>query len=157
MRIRRVMTPLLLVSLCFATLRAYQNKDTEKSRTTSSDQDVELTTVGETKLSTGRRGTFRIYTARDGTKATLTYGQFQSVNDAQHQVLNWLKLAQRVQSKGQMKGESGQVTGDRIVATAKNVRTGGRKFLIIRRDSLNCYLIESQSLPVAMQVEELTK
>jgi len=116
-----------------------------------------MTIIGEMRLSTGRRGVFRIYTAADGTKGGLTFAEFRTVNDAQRQVSDWLKLTRKITSKEPEKDEIGRLIGDRIVAKSKSAKSGRREFMIIRRVDTKCFLIESQCWTVATQVEELTR
>jgi hypothetical protein len=142
----------LTLALCLGVLVAISHGQANRP-----PDDLELTTVGEARLSTGRRGTFRIYTDPDGTMGTLTFGEFKTVSDAKQQISEWLKLSRKIASKEQERDESGRVIGDRIVAKAQNAKSGAKKFLIIRRDDTKCYLIESPSIRLAMQVEALTK
>jgi hypothetical protein len=44
---------------------------------------------------------------------------------------------------------------DRILALADLPKADKKEFVIIRRDGLICYVIESTSLQVAMQIEGL--
>ena len=154
---RCVLASFLLVSLFFGPLRADQAKGTEISRAESAGRSMELTTVGEVRLSTGHRAALRVYTAPDDVQGTLTYARFHSPADAKRQIADWLKLTNRTMSKERTKDERGRVTGDRIVAITRNTKSGKKEFLVIRRETVNCYLIESPTLAVALQVEELTK
>jgi hypothetical protein len=51
--------------------------------------------------------------------------------------------------------EKGQLVSDRILGVQDLPEPTQKEFVIIRRDDLNCYLIESKSLQVAVQIEDL--
>ena len=143
--------------LFFGLLVTVPSESQDKAQTTNTSQkDLELTTVGEAKLSTGRRGALRIYTAPDGTKGTMTYGQFKTVTDAQRQIQEWTKLLQKTVKNDQKKDKTGRVIEQRLEGITRSTRSGLREFVVIKRDSVNCYLIESPSQLVALQIEELT-
>jgi hypothetical protein len=125
---------------------------------TKSELQLELTTIGDVFL-VNTHGGFRIYTAPDGSKGSVTYGRFHSVQDAERQIEEWLKAAHKskISSKENLKDEHGQAIGKRIVSTTRVPKSDAKEFMIIRRYDLNCYLIFSQSWKVAMQLEDLTK
>jgi hypothetical protein len=152
---RLIIALLLFVSLFSVSSEVAQDKGSEKTGAKSGDQSLELTRHGEVRLFDGRRGAFKSYAAPDGTEGSLVYGQFQSVPDADRQVQQWLKAAQKVTSREQKRDNKGLVIGVRIVAIAIDGKSGKKWFLIIRRDDVDCYLVQSLSLSVAMQVEDM--
>lgn|SRR5262249_51147253 len=119
--------------------------------------DLKLVTIGHGTLSSGHLMAFRIYAATDGTKGQVIYAQFASLQEAQQQIEGWLKLTSKITSRDHDKGKGTQEISDRIVAQGREANSNKKKFLIIRRDGLNCYLIDSASLQVATQVEDLIK
>ena len=153
---RWIVPSFLLVGLFLDPANAHQGKSSEGLPAKSAEQQLEASTAGEVRLIGGRRGAFRIYTAQDGTQGWLTFGEFQTVTDAQRQVGQWSKLA-RVITREQKKDESGRLIGERIVATTQNSKSKMKGFLIIRRDETKCYLIDSLSLPTATLVEKMTE
>lgn len=126
-------------------------------KSSATDNGLELVTVGQEVMSTGRRGAFRIYAASDGTKAEVSYVHFDTSQDAKRQTDQWLRLATKVNSKDERKDESGHLVGNRILARRQKADSGKEEFLIIRRDGTMCYFIRSSALSVAMRVEELIK
>jgi hypothetical protein len=55
----------------------------------------------------------------------------------------------KVNGEEHIKDPNGRVVGDRIVATPKQEK---KAFMVIRKQGLNYWIIQSISLPVAMQV-----
>ena len=128
----------------------------------SAEQKLKLITIGQRVMSTGRYGAFRIYEAPDGTRATVSYATFESLRDAKRQIREWLKLVKRVTHRDRKKDQRGQAIMERIVGIARDEvvtreegSPKGDVFLIVERKGLNCYFIDSMSLPVATQVEKL--
>jgi hypothetical protein len=117
--------------------------------------DLKLVTVGHGKTRNGRRTPFRIYEAPDGTKGQVVYTEFDSLPAAQQQIEEWIKATRTVTSREQNQSKGSQLISDRILAVGDLPKSDKKEFVIIRRDGLKCYLIESVSLQVAMQVEGL--
>jgi hypothetical protein len=148
----------LFAFVLFVPSAFWQNKVPEPSGvkpvvgTSSTGQTLEIVTIGEIMLSSGHHGAFRIYQAPDGDKGQVDYSQFSSAQEAEQQLAEWLKLAQKVTSRESNKG--GKIS-DRIVAQRELKKSGKKEkeFLIIRRDGVNCYLIQALSLRMAMDVE----
>ena len=156
-RLRECCVLFLTATLLLVQARAAQDGPSDDAASRSPAEKLKLITIGEEFTRAGHRGSFRIYAAPDGTKAEIHYIHFRSAQDAERQTKEWLKLAHRVISKAQNKDESGHVIGTRFVAIGQKVESAERDHLIIRRSNLDCYLIQSISLPVAEQVEELIK
>ena len=122
----------------------------------AAQEKLTLVTIGEGKTERGHLTGFRIYAAPDGTTGKVTYTTGDSPQDAQQQIEDWIKLAPVVASREQHPPGSGQQISDRIVAQAISKTDSKTKiFIIIRRDNLNCYFIESPSMEVARQIESL--
>jgi len=119
--------------------------------------DLKLLIHGDGKLDSGHDSVFRVYSAPDGTQARVIYAKFASVSDAERQTLDWLKQATKVTCRENDKNVDGQLVNERILATRRVAKSSGGEFMVIRRDDLICYLIESTSLKVAMQVESLIR
>jgi hypothetical protein len=147
-------TLLLVVSALPLRLDAAPKKVSGNLVVDPSEQTLELTTTGQVRLFAGRRGILRVYTASDGTEGSVVYGRFGTLQDANHQIGEWLKLAKKV-TKREKNGTNGQIVAERIVATAQDAKSGRKGFMVIRRNNLDCYLIQSLSLPVAIQVESM--
>ncbi len=121
----------------------------------SAQTDLKLVTIGNGKTKSGHRTAFRIYEAPDGNKGQLVYTEFDSPKAAQQQIEEWIKTTRTVTSREQNQSKGGQLISDRILAVGDLPKSDKKEFVIIRRDDLKCYLIESVSLQVAMQVERL--
>ena len=153
--IRHVIGLLVCFSLFPISSKALHDKAAGNSGDEGGTYNLQLTTTGEKMMSSGRRGGFRVYAAPDGTEGAVSYARFDSLRDAQREIRNWLKLAQKITSKEQKKDLKGRVTGDRIVAVTREAKSGDEDFLIIRRNDLDCYFIQSHSLPIAKKLETL--
>jgi len=140
--------------LLFATLRDaplfFAQAKPSTSRPTNGNQSLEMTTIGDGHLF-GRRAAFRTYETPDHTEALVWYGKFQSEQEAEHAIEESLK-EHKVTGEEHIKGLNGRVIGDRIVATPKQEK---KAFMVIRKQGLNYWIIQSISLPVAMQVDGL--
>jgi hypothetical protein len=154
---RFVVTFLCILFLFPVQLAAAQAQGQQESGAKREDniarQDLKLTAIGDGTLSSGHQMAFRVYEAPDGTKSQVVYAQFASLSEAQQLIEEWLKLTTKVTSREHNKNSGGQLISDRIVALGKVPTSRKEESVIIRRDGLNCYLIESLSLQVAMQVE----
>jgi hypothetical protein len=111
--------------------------------------------MGNGKTSSGYALGFRIYGAPDGTKGQTYYAEFDSLPAAHQQIEEWVKAARTVTRREQNVRKGGQLINERVTATGELPKTNEKEFLIIRRDGLKCYLIESVSLQVALQIEGL--
>lgn len=149
----------LWLLLSGSTLRAQTVESTpsQDSARAPVSEKLELITIGSTAVSAGRRGGFRIYAAPDGTKADVYYARSTMDRDAGRQTQVWLKSAGKILHKTNRIDSSGHIVEARIIAQARDEGPGGKLFIIIRRNGLNCYFIESLSLPVAMQLEALIR
>jgi hypothetical protein len=86
----------------------------------SAEPNLDLTAHGEVRLLAGRRGVFRSFQARDGTRGSFIAGRFRSLGNAKRQAEQWLKIASTITSKEQKKDQRGHVVGIRIVGIAEN-------------------------------------
>jgi hypothetical protein len=150
---RRMIAFFWLMGMFCVWFVAAQDVAHEKSAPT----DLELVTIGHGKTQSSHTTAFRIYAAPDGTKGQATYAEFDSLQAAQQQIEDWIKPTRRVTSREQNQRKGGQLIDDRILAVAVLPKSGKKEFVIIRRDGLKCYVIESVSLQVAMQVEGLVE
>ena len=142
-----VMMLLLFVTLRDAPLFFAQTKPST-SHPTSGNQSLEMTTIGNGHLF-GHRAAFRTYETPDPTEALVWYGKFQSELEAMHAIEESLK-DHKLTGDEHIKDLNGRVIGDRIVATPKQEK---KAFMVIRKQGLNYWIIQSISLPVAMQVD----
>ena len=154
----------LLISLTQssnAPSRRTEPKDRQTTQAPNAQSDLKMITIGHGKLRNGHTVGFRIYEGPDGSDGEVTYATFSSIQDAQQQFEEWSKAAERITSQEQNTKRGRKAIDDRIVGSrtlipkdpAKTPK--GTEFLIIRRDTLNCYLIESMSLATALKIEEL--
>jgi flagellar motor protein MotB len=122
-------------------------------------QTLTLKTMGNVGSAHGHYLPFRVYSASDGTTGRLVMATYDSLEDAQKKIVEWTKTADEVTCREQPHQKEGdQRTSERIFAQAISTKDSKTKiFIIIRRDGLNCYLIESSSAQVAGQIEGLIK
>ena len=85
----------------------------------------------------------------------MIYGRFGSREVAQQEVEEWIKVATTVTSEEQSQGKDGKLIGYRMVGSAEFPQSKEKDFLIIKREELDGYFIESESLQVALQIDGL--
>ncbi len=117
--------------------------------------DLEIVRMGHIKPKGGPLTLFRLYKAPDGTEGQVHFTEFDSLEPAELQIEKWVKATRMVTSREHNQTKGGQLISDRILAVADLPKSDNKEFVIIRRDYLKCYLIESVSLKVALQVESL--
>jgi len=119
------------------------------------ETDLKLVIIGNGKTKSGVRTAFRIYEAPDGTRGRVDYIEFKLLQDAQQQIEEWIKATSSITSRehNQIKGRI--MISDRILGVADLPKSDKKEFVVIRRDNLYCYLIESESSQVATQIEDL--
>lgn len=146
-----VVTLLLLATLRDPTLFFAQAKLSTNSPP-NGKQSLTTTTIGEAYMF-GSHAAFRTYETPDHTEAVVWYGEFRSEQEARYATKLWLKEhGVRVTGKEHIKDLHGHVIGDRTVAAPKQEK---KAFAVIRKHGLNYWIIQSISLPVAMQVDGL--
>ena len=114
------------------------------------DQSLEMTRIGEGHQF-GRHAAFRTYETPDHTEALVWYGTFRTEDEAKDAIKQCLK-EHKVTAKERIYDQSGGMMGTRIVATPKQEK---KAFMVIQRQGLNYWIIQSISLAVAMQVAGL--
>jgi hypothetical protein len=107
-------------------------------------KDLELVAIGNGNLRNGHATAVRVYAAPDGSKGQVVYTKLDSVRAAQRLIREWQKNT-TITSRQKNQTKGGQLIGDHILALADLTKSVGKEFVIIRRDGLNCYLIESTS------------
>lgn len=117
--------------------------------------DLEVVTTGHIKTHGGPLMLFRVYKAPDGTEGKVNYTEFDSLEPAELQIEKWVKATRTVTSREHNQTKGDQLISDRVLGATDLPKSGKKEFVIIRRDYLKCYLIESASLQVAMQIEGL--
>jgi hypothetical protein len=117
-------------------------------------EPLTVETIGHLVSADGHNLPFRVFSAPDGTTGRIVMARYDSLEDAQKRIDEWTKGAEvTCREQPHQKGD-GQQTSDRILAQAISKSDSKTKiFLIIRRDGLDCYLIESSSAQVAMEIE----
>jgi hypothetical protein len=118
---------------------------------------VTIVTIGNGRTRSGVPTGFRVYQASDGSKGQVTYVKFKLERDAQLQIEEWVSATPSVTTR-----EHDQIRGrikisDRVLGVANLGKSDKKEFVIIRRDELKCYLIESESAPVASKIEDLIR
>ena len=146
LKVRHVLATLCLLSLWFA---AAQEKPVET--------DLSLVTIGHGKTKSGVWTGFRTYEAPDGSRGRVEYIKFKLLQDAQLQIEEWVRATPSITSR-----EHDQIKGrikisDRVLGVADLPKSDKKEFVIIRRDDLDCYLIESESSQVATKIEDLIR
>jgi hypothetical protein len=121
------------------------------------ETDLQLVTIGNGKTKDGVRTAFRIYEAPDGNKGRIGYVEFDSLQAAQQQIEEWVKATPSITSREQNQIKGRIMISDRILGFANLPKSDKKEFVIMRRDGLKCYLIESASLQVATQIEDLIR
>lgn len=117
-----------------------------------------MTIIGNGKLRSGHASAFRIYKASDGSEGEVTYSTLATVEDAERQIVEWSKAAKKIRTHEHNIKKGTRLVDDRIVGSTR-LTPKARKtpkptdYLIIRRDGLNCYFIESISLQTAIKIE----
>jgi hypothetical protein len=149
MKSRQAIPSLWLMGLfcvCFATAQDVAHVNST---------DLEIVRMGHIKTKGGPLTLFRLYKAPDGTAGQVHFTEFDSPEPAELQIEKWVKATRTVTSREHNQTKGGQLISDRILAVADLPKSDTKEFVIIRRDYLKCYLIESVSLQVALQVESL--
>ena len=144
-----VITLLLFLALRDAPLlfaQAIPSSDHPPNR----DQSLDMTRIGEGHQF-GRHAAFRIYETPDHTEALVWYGTFRTEDEGKDAIKQCLK-EHKVTGEERIEDQSGRVIGTRIVATPKQEK---KAFMVIQRQGLNYWIIQSISLAVAMRVAGL--
>jgi hypothetical protein len=144
-----VITLLLFATVPDLTLLFAQAKLSTNSPP-NGDQSLEITKIGE-RYMFGRHAAFRTYETPDHTEALVWYGKFRSVEESKL-ATELLVKEHRIAGTEHVKDLDGNVIGDRIVAAPKDKK---KAFMVIRKQGPNYWIIQSISLAVAMQVDEL--
>jgi hypothetical protein len=100
----------------------------------------------------GRWAFCRVYEASDGARSIVWFGTFASEEQAKSAIKQWIQPI-KVTRKDQAKDQNGNVIGERIVGSGYNHKTGETAYVVIRRDILNYWQIESTSLPDALELD----
>jgi hypothetical protein len=145
---------LVVTLLVFATLRNpapfFAQANLFTNSPSNGDQSLKMTKIGEGEMF-GRHAWFRTYETPDHTEALVWYGEFRSEREGKLATKLALK-EHRITGKEHVQDVNGYVIGDRIVATPKQEK---KAFMLIRKHGLNYWIIQSISLPVAMQLDRL--
>jgi len=119
------------------------------------ETDLEVVKTGHFRTKSGHAIPFRVLKAPNGTEAQILYTRFNSLEAAELQIEEWVKATRTVTSREHNQTKGDQLISDRTLGVADVPKSDKKEFVIIRRDYLNCYLIESVSLQVALRVEDL--
>ena len=150
---RHAVALLLCLSVILPARLTSQSKESDNTQK-AGEPDLKMKIIGHGRMSTGAVAGFRVYAAADGNEARVWYADFQSNEQLSSEIANWLKPFE-ITSREQIKNQSGQVIGERIVAFIQHSNPSGKEFLLIRQYGLAGYFISSYSLAVAKQVDAL--
>jgi len=115
--------------------------------------DLETVTTGHIKAKGAPLILFRVYKAPDGTAGKKNYTKFDSLEPAELQIEKWVKATRTVTSREHNQAKGDQLISDRVLGVTDLPKSDKKEFVIIRRDYSKCYVIESVSLQVALQIE----
>ena len=149
------MIPSLLFLSLFPVWSCAQGDEPRQSATRQGERELVLKTMCD-GLMLGRRASCRAYEASDGTQSFVWFGTFASDEQAKSAIKQWIQPI-KVTHKDEAKDHDGNVIGERIVGSGQNHKTGETAYVVIRRDILNYWRIESKSLPDAMQLDAWIK
>jgi len=147
----RYLIPLLTLVSLFPVSSASAQRNKPNLSATNGERDLVLKTTGDGHI-LGRRASFRIYEAPDGTQSLVWYGTFASDEQAESAIKQWIQ-PYKVTRQDQAKDHNGGVIGERIVGSMQNRKTGGVEYLLVRRDIRKYWRIQSKSLTDAMQLD----
>lgn len=144
----------LITLLLFATLPdltlIFAQAKLSTNNPPNGDQSLKMTKIGEGYMF-GRHAAFRTYETPDHIEALVWYGEFRSEEESK--LATELSLKEhRITGTEHVKDLNGRVMGDRIVAAPKEEK---KAFMVIRKNGLNYWIIQSISLAVAMHVDAL--
>ena len=151
---RYVISLLMLLSLLSALSRA-QGHESKLPASRAGERELVVKTRCNGYM-LGRMASCRVYEAPDGTQSFVWSGSFVSDEQAKSAIKQWIQPI-KVNRKDQAKDNNGNLIGERIIGSGQNHQTGETAYVVIRRDSLNYWRIESKSLPDAMQVDASIK
>jgi hypothetical protein len=145
---RLSMTLLFFASLCASPIFFAQ---TQPATAQPNDhQSLTMTKIGDGYMF-GQRAAFRTYETQDHTEALVWYATFRTEQEAKNAIKQSLNQ-HNVTRKEHVTDLNGRVIGDRIGAAPKQQ---GKAFMVIQKQGLNCWIIQSVSPTVAMQVAGL--
>ena len=148
-RFGKIVPSLCLLALFCALSVAAQDATHDKPT------DLEIVRMGHIKAKGGPLTLFRVYKANDGTQGQAHFTEFDSLEPAELQIEKWVNATRMVTSREHNQTKDDHLISDRILAVADLPKSDAKEFVIIRRDDLKCYLIESVSMQVALQIEAL--
>jgi hypothetical protein len=152
LRLQRIVASLWLMGLSCAWFASAQDLLLRPSPPT----ELKLVQIGHGKTKSGVKTAFRVYEAPDGNRGKVFYVKYDSLQASQEEIERWVKVTPKITSREQNQvNKKGQLISDRILGVQNLPEPDKKEFVIIRRDDLNCYLIESASLEVATQIEDL--
>ena len=147
----RCVTPLLMFLGLFPVSSSAQGHEIRLPAMRPGERDLVVTRICN-GLMLGRGASCRVYEASDGTQSVVWSGTFASDEQAKTAIKQWIQPI-KVTRKDQAKDRNGKVIGERIVGSGWNHKTDDTSYVVIRRDILNYWRIESKSLPDAMQLD----
>jgi hypothetical protein len=142
------MTLLFFTSLCATPISFAQTQPATTQP--NDDQSLTMTKIGDGYMF-GQRAAYRTYESQDHTEALVWYAKFRTEQEAKNAIKKSLKQ-HKVTRKEHVMDRNGRVIGNRIGAAPKQQE---KAFMVIQKQGLNCWIIQSVSPAVAMQVAGL--
>jgi hypothetical protein len=115
-------------------------------------EEFVLLMAGSYSMPDGTFMGFRIFKARDGSRADIKSGDYTTADEAASQCQYWRSSALRIMRTEKKKDPAGRVVGQRTVGSFKDL-DGKRFFRVIWTEGPKCYVIGSVSLKTALQLE----
>jgi hypothetical protein len=115
-------------------------------------EEFELLLAGSYSMPDGTFMGFRIFKARDGSRADIKFGEHDAPDQATSQCQFWRSSPLQIMQEKEKKDSAGKVVGRRTVALFKDL-DGKRFFRVIWTEGPKCYVIGSVSLKTALQLE----
>lgn len=128
----------------------------QSGKTDNENSEFILIMTGMEDLPDGTLMPFRIFEAKDGSRADIKHATFRSPELAQAQLHLWLKSSQNPSSIEKRVDSSGKQIGERVVAsfTDENRR---KVFRVMWTEGPDFYVIGSLSRKTAFKLEQLSR
>lgn len=146
---------LISVLLCLGSVHAAarMHRQDSSEHPAPGKQDLQVKIRGNGHM-IGRMTSFRIYQASDGNEAMVWYGGFKSQSEAQRATKQWLRGC-KITGEKQTTDKNDRVIGNLVTALRRDLKSGKKNFVLVRTYGLRYWLIRSNSLVVALGVDNL--
>jgi hypothetical protein len=96
----------------------------------------------------------RTYVGSKETAISITYGTFQSPEKSKAELQHWIQIARNMVQQEQKKNSSGEVVGQRVLATLIDSRTHRDFSVVAWTNGCDFFRIKSFSLPAVLLFED---